>query len=90
MSQVIVDPRELKVFARTLEAVADGALSRKNRAASRLASLHETWRDQKYASYEKTFEQTAVEIDKFVKMAFAYAQYLDHKAALAEKYLGRL
>jgi len=88
MSQVIVAPSELKAFARTLEAIAEQAVSRKNLASSRLDSLHDTWRDQKYANFERTFEQTAVEIDRFAKMACAYAEYLDRKATLAEEYLG--
>lgn len=89
MAQVIVSPKEMRVFARYLEVLADLVRQRKARLKAQVDSLHQTWRDDKYREFERSFEANSAELDHFIKAARAYAGFLDTKASRADRYLGR-
>ena len=89
MAQVIASPKEMRVFARYLEELADLVRQRKSRLNDRLNTLHQTWRDEKYRKFENELESTSLELDYFVKATRSYARYLDTKAAKLDRYLQR-
>jgi uncharacterized protein YukE len=89
MAQIIVSPKEMRVFARYLEELADVIRQRKARVHDRLNALHQTWRDEKYRQFEKDLQENSQELDHFIKSARAYARFLDMKAARADRYLKR-
>lgn len=89
MAQIIVSPKEMRVFARYLEELADLIRQRKARVNDRLNALHQTWRDEKYRQFERDLQANSVELDHFIKAAREYARYLDTKAARADRYLER-
>ncbi len=88
MAQIIVNPDELRNFARHLEQLVEGLRSRQHSADSKFKSLHQTWRDAKYARFEKVFEGTCKQLDEFTKSAVAYAEYLKRKARPIDRFLG--
>lgn len=88
MPQVIVNPDEMRRFARYLEGLAEGVRGKKHATNLGFENLKESWRDAKYRQFEKVYVDTSAELDRFAKTAVAYAKYLDRKAALADRYLG--
>lgn len=83
----IVTPSELTQFARYLEKAADSIQRRKNKATRLIAESRSVWKDEKYARFSKVFDQTTMDLDRFVRLTKDYADFLERKAALAQKYL---
>jgi hypothetical protein len=89
MPQAIVDPDELRRFAVFLNSMAESVRNKKTAVSSNFSSLKEVWRDQKYTQFERVFTETTKQLDKFLKDAANYAQYLQKKASIVDKYLER-
>jgi uncharacterized protein YukE len=87
MTQVIVNPEEMRRFARNLNEIADAMQSRKVTTNSQFERLKESWKDPKYAQFEETYLRTLVQIDRFTRAAKIYASFLHRKAAKADVYL---
>jgi hypothetical protein len=87
MPTAIVTPTELVAFARHLAKTADSVAKRKSKAARLVADSRSVWKDAKYDRFRKTFEKTVKDLDRFVRLADDYAQFLERKAGLARKYL---
>ncbi|MGE3276473.1 MAG: WXG100 family type VII secretion target [Vicinamibacterales bacterium] len=87
MPPAIVTPSELVAFARHLTKTAQSVARRKSKATRLVADSRSVWKDAKYDSFQKTFDQTTKELDRFVRLAEDYAQFLERKAGRARKYL---
>lgn len=87
MPSAIVTPTELVAFARHLAKAADNVAKRRNKAARLVADSRSVWKDAKYDHFRKTFDHTVKDLDRFVRLAEDYAQFLERKASLARKYL---
>ena len=89
MPQAIVDPDELRRFAAFLDGLAESIKGKKAAVNGSFSSLKKVWRDQKYARFERVFSDTMNQLDRFIRDATNYAQYLRKKAAIVDKYLER-
>lgn len=89
MPQVIVNSNELRRFAKFLVEIANEIHGKKASTTQRLEDLKRVWRDARLREFEPAYTNAAREIDRFVKMALAYARYLEEKAARVDRYLER-
>lgn len=89
MSQVIVDPDELRRFAVFLEQSIRNLRDGQRGLQRGHQVLADAWRDSKYNNFAKSFDQTLPALERFCKEAEAYAAFLRRKAQLADRYLGR-
>lgn len=86
MPRAIVDPREVRRFAALLLQSAGHLQNSKSAVASDFSELHAVWTDKKYAEFEKVFADTMGRLQVFLESSEKYAQYLNKKAGLAERY----
>lgn len=89
MAKVIIDPTEVRRFARALHAKSGDLNSRKNAMEAAFRQLNEHWKDKKYHQFEQTFESTSKLLNDFLKKAEAYLSYLRKKAEKVENYLSQ-
>lgn len=86
MPRAIVDPRELRRFAALLSETEGHLRNSKYVVSKDFSELQTVWKDKKYGQFSKLFEETMDHLDRFLKAADSYSQYLNHKARLAERY----
>jgi uncharacterized protein YukE len=86
MPRAIVDPRELRRFAALLLETSGHLKNSKSAVTNSFGDLHSVWKDKKYAQFERVFADTMSRMELFLKAAEMYANYLNKKAALAERY----
>ncbi len=87
MAQAIVDPDELRRFARTLKKF-NGELARQSTILSgQLSDLSNTWRDQENSKFREEFEQHLKVIARFIEANEQHVPYLLRKAERIEEYM---
>lgn len=89
MSQTIVNSTELRRFAKFLVEIAKEIHGKKSTTTAKLDDLKAVWRDARFQEFEPVYATATQEIDRFVKSALAYAQYLEEKARRVDRYLAR-
>ncbi len=87
MPQAIVDPDDLRRFARTLKKFNTDIQDRLTVVATELAALGKTWRDQEQRKFADEFEQHLKVISRFTELTEQHVPYLLRKAELIEEYL---
>lgn len=87
MSQVYVDPEELRAFASKLKSFAEFVDGQANSITTDLGRLGETWRDQEYEDFVKYFNRTKQLLRKFTDEAKRTVPLLERDANLAEEFL---
>lgn len=87
MPQAIVDPEELRRFARNLKKFNTDVQDRATMLGGQLASLEKTWRDQEQKRFVEEFEQHLKVIARFVEVTEQHIPYLLRKAEIIEEYL---
>ena len=87
MSQVIVDPSELRRFSTFLGELIVDLRTAEQSCSRKLSELKTVWRDDKFKEFEPKYERTVNELDGFSRACERYAAYLDAKASRVEKYL---
>jgi uncharacterized protein YukE len=87
MPQAIVDPEELRQFARILKRFNQELREQTAALAHRLAALSSTWRDQEHQKFVESFEQQMVALAQFQSAIDEYVPYLLRKAAHIDEYL---
>ena len=87
MSQAIVDPAELRKFAKDLRRFNQDVQGLVGSVHSKMRNLESTWRDQEQKRFAESFSETVRVLARFVDASDAHAAFLDKKAALAEEYL---
>ena len=89
MPQVIVNPDELRRFSNYLDELSDSIREKKFQTSASFERLRQTWKDAKYNQFEKEYTVTCQDLEQFLKMTKAYAEFLRRKAAKADRFLGR-
>ena len=87
MTQAVVDPDELRQFARRLQKFNAQLREQAGSLSNQLAALGTTWRDQEHKKFVEKFEQHMKIIARFTDMADQHVPYLLRKAEHIEDYL---
>ena len=87
MPQAIVDPEELRRFARNLQKFNNEVQDRMTLLAGQLIGLGTTWRDQENKKFVEQFEQQIKAITGFVEATNQHIPYLLRKAEHIDQYL---
>jgi len=89
MPQLIASPEEMRRFASNLEQILQNLRQAKSSTLRQYEDLRESWRDQRYSQFARSFEELDRDLDGFLRDAAAYIHYLRLKAARADDYLQR-
>ncbi|MCX7365321.1 MAG: WXG100 family type VII secretion target [Alphaproteobacteria bacterium] len=89
MTQIIVNPKELRAFAHRLVEHAAHVYAVRAKFAAGLKELRATWRDERYRQFDNELTATMAELDRFVRQARRYADHLEDKARKGSLYLNR-
>lgn len=89
MSQAIVDPQELRRFARALKVFNGDLQNRMQVLHGQLGGLSQSWRDQENLKFVAEFEQTMIAISRFVEASNEHIPFLLRKAERVEEYLSQ-
>ena len=87
MSQAIVDPAELRRFARNLKHFSEDLQTSMAGLHGQIKTLSESWRDQEHVKFVQEFEQTLHMLEHFMQAAELHVPFLVHKAERIEEYL---
>ena len=87
MPQAVVDPEELRRFARNLKKFNLELQERSTAIAGQLVALGATWRDQEHAKFADEFAEHMKVIARFTEVTNEHIPYLLRKAEHIEDYL---
>ncbi len=87
MPQAIVDPEELRDFARNLKKFNNDLREHSRALANQLAGLSLTWRDQEHKKFALQFEEGMKMIARFLENNERHVPYLLRKAEHVDEYL---
>jgi len=87
MPQAVVDPDELRQFARALKKFNNDLRDRVGQLNNHLNALGGTWRDQEHKKFCQVFDEHTKLIARFLETADAHAPYLMRKADQIDDYL---
>jgi uncharacterized protein YukE len=87
MPQAIVDPEELRRFARNLQKFNNEVQDRLTLLVGQLVGLGTTWRDQENKKFVEEFEQQVKAISSFIEATSQHVPYLLRKAEYIDQYL---
>ena len=87
MPQAIVDPEELRQFARTLKKFNSELRERATSLANQLTALGSSWRDQEHKKFLEQFEEEMRAIGRLTDTTDQHVPFLLRKAQHVEDYL---
>lgn len=87
MPQAVVDPDELREFARSLKKFNDDLRDRTSRMNNQLNALAATWRDQEHKKFSQQYEEHVKLIGRFLETSEQHVPYLMRKADQVDEYL---
>lgn len=87
MPQAIVDPEELRQFARSLKKFNAELRDRAGAISNKLNSLGTTWRDQEHKKFVQQFEEHMKALSRFTEVSDRHVPYLMRKAEQIDEYL---
>lgn len=87
MSQAIVDPADLVLFAQQLRDFNSDLHDRLVGLKGKFDQLGDTWRDQEQARFAAEFEQAVQILSRFMEAAECHIPFLLRKAQAAKDYL---
>jgi uncharacterized protein YukE len=87
MPQAVVDPEELREFARSLKKYNNDLRDRTRSLANQLSSLGTSWRDQEHVKFVQQFEEGMKMIARFLENNERHVPYLMRKAEAIDEYL---
>ncbi len=87
MPQAVVDPEELRQFARTLKKFNNELRDRLSQLNNHLSSLGSTWRDQEHKKFCQQFDEHTKIIGRFLESSDNHVPYLLRKADQIDEYL---
>jgi uncharacterized protein YukE len=87
MSQAIVDPGELRRFAKDLSKFNQELEQLVGGLHAKMRGLEQTWRDQEQRKFSESFQDAVRVLARFVESSEQHAQFLNKKAQLAEDYI---
>lgn len=89
MAKAVVDPNELKRFARDLSRFNAELQSLTGGLRARMNSLEASWRDQEQRKFAEEFNQTVKVLGHFVETSEQHVSFLMAKANHIEAYLNQ-
>jgi uncharacterized protein YukE len=89
MAQAIMDPEEVRRFAKELKRFNDDVQVRASALQARFSALGSTWSDQEFEKFAEEFITTMKVLKKFTETSEAQTPYLLRKAQRIEEYLGQ-
>ncbi len=89
MAQAIMDPEEVRRFAKELKRFNDDASTRAQSLQARFAALGSTWQDQEHEKFAEEFLATMKVLRKFTEVSEKHTPFLLRKAQRIEEYLGQ-
>lgn len=87
MPQAVVDPEELRQFARSLKKFNTELRSRLQHLSHQLSALGTTWRDQEHKKFCGKFDEQSKVILRFLEASDSHVPYLLRKADQIDEYL---
>ena len=87
MPQAIVDPEELRQFARSLKKFNTELQERIGALQAQMANLAKTWWDQEHKKFVEQFEQHLKVLARFIDINEQHVPYLLRKAEYIDQYL---
>ena len=87
MPQAVVDPDDLREFARSLKKFNNDVRDRARSLSSQLTALGASWRDQEHRKFLEQFEQGMKLIGRFLDNNDRHVPYLLRKADHIDEYL---
>ncbi len=87
MPQAVVDPEELREFARSLKKFNNELRDRSRALNSQLSALGDTWRDQEHQKFVQRFQEGMRVIARFLESNDRHVPYLLRKAEVIDEYL---
>ncbi|MBX7206926.1 MAG: WXG100 family type VII secretion target [Verrucomicrobiaceae bacterium] len=89
MAQAIMEPEEVRRFAKELKRFNDDVQAKAAQLQSRFASLGSTWQDQEADKFAEEFITTMKALKKFMEVSEKHTPYLLRKAQRIEDYLNQ-
>lgn len=87
MSQAIMDPEEVRRFAKELKTFNVGLQQGMSLLEARFKALGDSWQDQEHRKFADEFGQTMRALRKFIEVSDRHAPFLLRKARRIEAYL---
>ena len=87
MAQAIMDPEEVRRFAKELKRFNDDLAVRASGLQARFSALSSTWQDQEHEKFSAEFLQMMKTMKHFIELSDRHAPYLLRKAERIQQYL---
>ena len=87
MAQAIMDPDEVRRFAKELKRFNDELQVKASSLQSRFTGLGDTWKDQENQKFAEEFIGTMKAMKKFIEISEKHTPFLLRKAQRIEEYL---
>ena len=87
MAQAIMDPEEVRRFAKELKRFNEDVQVKASSLQARFAALSATWQDQEAEKFSVEFITTMKVMKKFMEVSEKHTPYLLRKAQRIEEYL---
>ena len=87
MAQAIMDPEEVRRFAKELKRFNEEVAARAAALQARFAAVGSTWQDQEHEKFADEFITTMKVLKKFVEVSEKHTPFLLKKAQRIEDYL---
>ena len=87
MAQAIMDPDEVRRFAKELKRFNDDLQTKAAGLQARFNSLGATWQDQENLKFAEEFVTTMKSLKKFIEISEQHTPFLLRKAQRIEEYL---
>ena len=87
MSKAIMDPEEVRRFAKELKHFNAGLQQGMTLLEARFKALGDSWQDQEQQRFAEEFSQTMRALNKFVEVSNEHTPFLLRKAQRIEDYL---
>ena len=89
MAQAIMDPEEVRRFAKELDRFSDDVQARASSLQARFNALGSSWQDQEQQKFAEEFLTTMKVLKKFVEVSKKHTPYLLRKVQRIEEYLNQ-
>jgi uncharacterized protein YukE len=89
MAQAIMDPEEVRRFAKELKRFNDDTQARAQGLQSRFANLSATWQDQEHEKFAEEFMSTMKTLKRFMEFSERHTPFLLRKAQRIDEYLNQ-
>jgi uncharacterized protein YukE len=87
MAQAMMDPEEVRRFAKELKRFNDDVQTRAQALNAKFSALGSTWQDQEHAKFAEEFVSTMKVLKKFMEVSEQHTPFLLRKAQRIEDYL---